>query len=134
MPLSHTFKRHSPFFPCHPDGGGGGGGAATTTTTRKPNGGGGDDEKPGGGKCALGDGPNPHPSNCNLFYNCANGVPHTVSCPNALHFNPNLKICDWPANSGCVSANLKMGSMHSSSYIMSQVSARWFRGAMNTIE
>jgi len=106
-------------------GGGNGGGGATTTTTKKPStgGGGGNDDKPGGGKCALGDGPNPHPSDCNKFYNCANGVPHTVSCPNALHFNPNLKICDWPSSSGCVSANLKMGSMHSSSYIMSQASA-----------
>merc|ERR1719167_1441407 len=97
---------------------------ATTSTTKKPStGGGGGDEKPGGGKCALGDGPNPHPSDCNKFYNCANGVPHTVSCPSGLYFKPNLKICDWPSSSGCESANLRMGSMVSSSYIMSQASA-----------
>jgi len=109
--------------PTKPNGGGGGGGATTTTTKKPSTGGGGGDEKPGGGKCAQGDGPNPHPSDCNLFYNCANNVPHTVSCPSGLYFNPNLKICDWPSSSGCESANLRMGSMVSSSYIMSQASA-----------
>lgn len=103
--------------------GGDGNGGGNTKPTKKPSVGGGDDEKPGGGKCAGGDGPNPHPSDCNLFYNCANGIPHTVSCPSGLYFNPTLNICDWPQSSGCTPANLKLGSMVSSSYIMSQAEA-----------
>ena len=98
-----AFDTLTVFGPAYSDGGNGGGAGTTITnkpSTNKPLTGGGD-KKPGGEKCVLRDGLNPHPSDCNKFYNCAHGIPHIMSCPSGLNFNPNLKICDWPRNYGC---------------------------------
>ncbi len=43
----------------------------------------------------------PHPESCNKFCLCDWGVPISMTCPQDLHFNPTLMVCDWPANAGC---------------------------------
>ncbi|XP_011686353.1 PREDICTED: uncharacterized protein LOC105449057 [Wasmannia auropunctata] len=40
----------------------------------------------------------PHPTNCSLFYKCDWGVPMLFECPEKLHFNPVLQMCDWQAD------------------------------------
>ncbi|XP_023242388.1 LOW QUALITY PROTEIN: uncharacterized protein LOC111640596 [Centruroides sculpturatus] len=47
------------------------------------------------------DGLYPHPENCNSFIHCVNGIPHNKTCSGILHFNPSLKVCDWPWSAGC---------------------------------
>ncbi|CAH1111373.1 unnamed protein product [Psylliodes chrysocephalus] len=38
---------------------------------------------------------------CTKFCQCSNGVPILHTCPQGLHFNPLLNVCDWPSNAGC---------------------------------
>uniref|UniRef100_A0ABD2WT99 Chitin-binding type-2 domain-containing protein n=1 Tax=Trichogramma kaykai TaxID=54128 RepID=A0ABD2WT99_9HYME len=38
---------------------------------------------------------------CNRFCQCANGRPYVFECPQHLHFNPKLNVCDWPHNAQC---------------------------------
>jgi len=43
----------------------------------------------------------PDPYSCNSFYECSNGVPHHMPCPEGLVFNPRANpgpVCDWPWN------------------------------------
>ncbi|XP_022257598.1 uncharacterized protein LOC106473456 [Limulus polyphemus] len=42
----------------------------------------------------------PH-KDCTKFIHCDHGVPHIKDCPADLHFNPKLKVCDWPNRAGC---------------------------------
>ncbi|XP_022258941.1 chondroitin proteoglycan-2-like [Limulus polyphemus] len=61
------------------------------------------DEKPTqppGIHCKKPSGLFPHPDKCNLFIHCSHGIPHVKNCPSILHFNPNLRVCDWPWNAG----------------------------------
>ncbi|XP_028159976.1 peritrophin-1-like [Ostrinia furnacalis] len=43
-----------------------------------------------------------HPDDCRLFYQCTYGVPFCQRCPDGLHFNPALHVCDAPEQAGCV--------------------------------
>ncbi|KAK7087518.1 peritrophin-1-like [Littorina saxatilis] len=43
----------------------------------------------------------PHPSSCYHFIACVHGQQYTMSCPGGLHYSASLKLCDWPASSGC---------------------------------
>nr|CAD7199213.1 unnamed protein product [Timema douglasi] len=43
----------------------------------------------------------PHLTNCTLFCRCDHGKPKLERCPDGLHFNPNLQVCDWPEYAGC---------------------------------
>nr|XP_022904659.1 chondroitin proteoglycan-2-like [Onthophagus taurus] len=76
----------------------------TTESVTTPIGGGG---STGGwnGVCPEGNGENvvllPHETDCNQFYKCDWGKPILQQCPDGLHFNPSLQVCDWPANAGC---------------------------------
>lgn len=45
----------------------------------------------------------PHPTDCNIYYHCANGIALPRPCPRGLHFNSALQICDWPDNANCKS-------------------------------
>ncbi|CAL1291488.1 unnamed protein product [Larinioides sclopetarius] len=45
----------------------------------------------------------PDQSDCHKFYHCSHWKPYHKECPSKLHFNPALKVCDWPENAGCVS-------------------------------
>ena len=43
----------------------------------------------------------PNPADCSSFFSCSNGVPILMHCPDGLHFNDKLDVCDWPQNAGC---------------------------------
>ena len=43
----------------------------------------------------------PAADDCNYYYQCAHLVAFRRQCPNGLHFNPSLLICDWPQSAGC---------------------------------
>lgn len=38
------------------------------------------------------------------FYKCDWGMPILFECPEELHFNPVLQVCDWPWQAGCDSS------------------------------
>lgn len=44
----------------------------------------------------------PNETDCNAFDMCSNAKWVTLVCPNDLHFNADLKICDYPASAGCI--------------------------------
>jgi hypothetical protein len=48
----------------------------------------------------------PNPKDCSSFFICSNGVPIKLNCPAGLHFNDQLKVCDWPQNANCVRGEL----------------------------
>ncbi|XP_015927280.1 peritrophin-44 [Parasteatoda tepidariorum] len=54
-------------------------------------------------ECSAEDGTHhlPHPSNCEKFYSCHNGIPHLKNCLLGLHFNARLQVCDYPYRAGC---------------------------------
>ncbi len=43
----------------------------------------------------------PNPADCSSYYSCSNGVPILMNCPDGLHFNAKLDVCDWPQYAGC---------------------------------
>lgn len=43
----------------------------------------------------------PHPTNCSKFFSCGSGIYGEMECPARLHFNDQLKTCDWPSQAGC---------------------------------
>jgi hypothetical protein len=49
----------------------------------------------------------PHPTDCSSFFSCSNGNPIELHCPAGLHFNDELKVCDWPQNTNCVPGNCR---------------------------
>ncbi|XP_057657128.1 chondroitin proteoglycan 1-like isoform X2 [Diorhabda carinulata] len=44
----------------------------------------------------------PNKEDCGSFWQCSNGLPYLFNCPANLHFNPELNVCDYPQNVGCV--------------------------------
>jgi hypothetical protein len=40
-------------------------------------------------------------NDCSSYFMCSDGVPILQKCPEGLHFNPNLNVCEWPADAGC---------------------------------
>ncbi|XP_075976356.1 uncharacterized protein LOC142976724 [Anticarsia gemmatalis] len=45
----------------------------------------------------------PHAADCGLFYHCEHPcrAPACRACPGGLHFDPQARVCDWPALAGC---------------------------------
>ncbi|XP_034937032.1 peritrophin-1-like [Chelonus insularis] len=43
----------------------------------------------------------PNPKDCGSYYVCVGLQPIWMPCPDGLHFNPDLKVCDWPAFANC---------------------------------
>ncbi|CAG9770094.1 unnamed protein product [Ceutorhynchus assimilis] len=39
--------------------------------------------------------------NCGKYWQCDNEDATEISCPKGLEFNPDRKVCDWPANASC---------------------------------
>jgi|SRR5579859_5081127 len=42
-----------------------------------------------------------NPADCGSFYQCVWGVPHLIQCPEGLHFNAAINVCDWPRDANC---------------------------------
>ncbi|XP_018785392.1 PREDICTED: peritrophin-1-like [Bactrocera latifrons] len=47
----------------------------------------------------------PSPSNCGIFYKCERGRPIVNKCPQGLHYNKRLMVCDYPSHAQCVAVN-----------------------------
>jgi len=43
----------------------------------------------------------PHPTQCNLYYQCVGLTPILLHCPGELFFDPILKVCNWPNQVDC---------------------------------
>ncbi|XP_075741907.1 peritrophin-1-like, partial [Rhipicephalus microplus] len=43
-----------------------------------------------------------NPLNCSTFFLCQQGIPVLMECPDNLHFNDDLKVCDYPVRANCV--------------------------------
>jgi len=43
----------------------------------------------------------PHPTECNLYYECVGLTPVLLSCPGDLYFDPALNVCNWPDQVNC---------------------------------
>jgi hypothetical protein len=48
----------------------------------------------------------PNPTDCSSLFICRHGYPIELRCPEGLHFNDQLKVCDWPENANCVTGKL----------------------------
>ncbi|XP_021913984.1 sushi, von Willebrand factor type A, EGF and pentraxin domain-containing protein 1-like [Zootermopsis nevadensis] len=44
----------------------------------------------------------PDTTDCSKYFSCHSGTPIQLPCPPGLHFNDNLKVCDYPRNANCV--------------------------------
>lgn len=44
----------------------------------------------------------PNPDDCASFCKCDWGQAIWFACPEGLHFNADLQVCDWPDHAGCV--------------------------------
>jgi hypothetical protein len=42
-----------------------------------------------------------NPNNCSSFYECDNGIPVPMGCPEGLHFCSEKSICSWPNDPDC---------------------------------
>ncbi|EFN87690.1 hypothetical protein EAI_13521, partial [Harpegnathos saltator] len=43
----------------------------------------------------------PNPYYCEDYFACSNGEAIPMKCPKGLHFNSELRVCDWPWHAGC---------------------------------
>ncbi|KAG8229162.1 hypothetical protein J437_LFUL009232 [Ladona fulva] len=43
----------------------------------------------------------PNPDDCTSYCACVWGNPEWMPCPDGLHFNPTLHVCDYPSRAGC---------------------------------
>ncbi|XP_074033949.1 cuticular protein analogous to peritrophins 3-A2 [Leptinotarsa decemlineata] len=39
-----------------------------------------------------------HPTDCNKFHNCIDGIPKEISCPPGLAYDDIISTCTWPKN------------------------------------
>ena len=46
----------------------------------------------------------PHPYNCSKYFMCFFDQGMEMSCPGNLQFDPNLNVCNYPENVGCVNS------------------------------
>ncbi|KAK8722379.1 hypothetical protein OTU49_012437, partial [Cherax quadricarinatus] len=42
-----------------------------------------------------------HPQDCTKWVHCTHNQPFVKTCPFVLHFNPLLRVCDWPDTANC---------------------------------
>ncbi|XP_012281559.1 peritrophin-1 [Orussus abietinus] len=42
-----------------------------------------------------------NPYDCGSYYVCETGEAILLQCPDDLHFNDELKVCDWPYRANC---------------------------------
>ena len=43
----------------------------------------------------------PNPYDCGSFYKCDWGTAYLFQCPEGLHFNAELSVCDWLESANC---------------------------------
>lgn len=43
----------------------------------------------------------PHPRECGRFCQCSNGRPYDQPCPDGLHWDPALEVCNYPGAANC---------------------------------
>lgn len=43
----------------------------------------------------------PNPADCGSYYQCIYGQPHLIPCPDGLHWNSAINVCDWPKDANC---------------------------------
>lgn len=44
----------------------------------------------------------PNPKDCSSFYQCIEGSPHLIRCPEGLHFSIDYGgVCTWPQDANC---------------------------------
>ncbi|XP_022901765.2 chondroitin proteoglycan-2-like [Onthophagus taurus] len=48
----------------------------------------------------------PH-EDCGRYCKCDWGVAFEMKCPDGLHFNPQMNVCDWPKDAGCIGSTNK---------------------------
>lgn len=41
------------------------------------------------------------PNNCSVYYLCEWKMKHTYVCPEGLHYDSSLKLCNWPHIAAC---------------------------------
>ncbi|XP_019869271.2 uncharacterized protein LOC109597929 [Aethina tumida] len=86
----------------------------TTTTTKKPL----DECSEKSAQCPNPDGPDSvyiPLDDCTKFCQCSNGQAILHNCPDGLHFNPVLNVCDWPQDAGCGNTTTTSASTTSAS-------------------
>ena len=44
----------------------------------------------------------PHEYDCHWFFQCSDGVAYCWPCPDGLHWNTELNVCDWPYHANCL--------------------------------
>ncbi|XP_035213229.1 peritrophin-1-like [Stegodyphus dumicola] len=49
----------------------------------------------------------PHPTDCTMYYICDHCFAYLRKCPDDLHFNPGLEVCDFPYRANCKARFLK---------------------------
>ncbi|KAH8257943.1 hypothetical protein KR038_003363 [Drosophila bunnanda] len=87
------------------NGGGGSGGSVTAAPTPTPNpgGNGGGSGGNGGGSsedCSQ-NGHFMHSSDCNKYYQCADGIRYDFTCLDGLYFDTSSNMCNWPSEVNC---------------------------------
>ncbi|XP_059479869.1 probable chitinase 10 [Neocloeon triangulifer] len=55
----------------------------------------------GPGNSCKGHGYAREPTNCRVYYRCEWGVKTTYVCPEGLHYDAALNLCNWPEMAGC---------------------------------
>jgi hypothetical protein len=50
------------------------------------------------------------PINCTVYYRCEWGMKHTYVCPEGLHYDSSLKLCNWPHIANCANSPPAPGS------------------------
>jgi hypothetical protein len=50
----------------------------------------------------------PNPADCGSYFSCSNGVPIPMPCPDGLHFNAKLDVCDSPQNANCAGTRVQV--------------------------
>ena len=62
-----------------------------------------------------------HPTDCQKYYQCANGIPYEYTCHPGTLWNTNINSCDWEANVQCNSGLIStFFAYFSQSYLVSE--------------
>uniref|UniRef100_A0A6M2DWS2 Putative peritrophic membrane protein 4 holotrichia oblita n=1 Tax=Xenopsylla cheopis TaxID=163159 RepID=A0A6M2DWS2_XENCH len=74
-----------------------------------------------------------NPDDCNSYYQCLNGSPVLLSCPNGLQWNDDVKLCDYPLSEGCKESLPKSPRASSTDFIPDSIIERCKRSPEGTM-